>query len=207
MDGAASASARLRQKLELVEPFAGLPGRLLLEHPQGGQIYPRYLAAGYHVTCAMLELMEAALARAGELDDEISAGRVRYLERHIVEEMHHEEPGGAVLDDLRALGEDAEKLVAEAASDKIASLVEGERRRIRDEHPVAILGFLELEACHTRRDAVERLIAVTGLPRARLPAAPHPLTPGRSPRGASCTTCSIRSRWSRTTSGSSASAR
>jgi len=28
-----------------------------------------------------------------------------------------------------------------------------------------VLGFLELEACHTRRDAVERLIAATSLPR------------------------------------------
>ena len=140
---------------------------MLLEHPHAAEIYPRYLAAGYHVTSAMLELMEAALARASELDDEISrAGLAQYLERHLVEETHHEEPGGAVLDDLRALGEDADKLVAETASDKIASLVESERRRIHDEHPVAILGFLELEACHTRRDVVERLIAATGLPRA-----------------------------------------
>jgi hypothetical protein len=162
----AAASERLRRKLELVEPFAGLPGRLLLEHPRAADIYPRYLAAGYQVTCAMLELMEVALDRARALDDEISAaGLVAYLERHLVEEMHHEDPGGAVLDDLRALGEDAERLVAETESSKISSLVEGERGRIRDEHPVAILGFLEIEACHTRRDVVERLIAATGLPR------------------------------------------
>ena len=167
MGDAPGASERLRQKLELVEPFAGLPGRLLLEHPRAAAIYPRYLAAGYQVTCAMLELMEVALDRARELDDEVSrAGLVAYLERHIVEEMNHEDPGGAVLDDLRALGEDAERLVAETASPKITALVEGERRRIRDEHPVAVLGFLEIEACHTRRDVVERLIAVTGLPRA-----------------------------------------
>jgi hypothetical protein len=165
VDGAASASERLRRKLEVVEPFVGLPGRLLLEHPHAAEIYPRYLAAGYHVTCAMLELMEAALERARELEDEVSAGLVRYLERHLVEETHHEDPGGAVLDDLRALGEDPEQLVAEAASDKIASLVETERGWIRDEHPVAILGFLELEACHTRRDTVQRLIATTGLAR------------------------------------------
>jgi hypothetical protein len=113
----------------------------------------------------MLELMEEALACARELDDEVSARLVDYLDRHLVEEAHHDDPGGAVLDDLRALGEDAERLVAETASDKIAALVASERRRIRDGHPVAILGFLELEACHTRRDAVERLIAATGLPR------------------------------------------
>ena len=138
---------------------------MLLEHPHAADIYPRYLAAGYHVTCAMLELMEAALERARELDDDLSKGLARYLDRHLVEETHHEDPGGAVLDDLRALGEDPDRLVAEASTDKIQALVDTERARIRDDHPVAILGFLELEACHTRRDAVERLIAATGLPR------------------------------------------
>jgi len=71
MDDAATASARLRRKLELLEPFVGLPARRLLQHPHAPEIYPRYLAAGYHVTCAMLELMEAALARARELDAEL----------------------------------------------------------------------------------------------------------------------------------------
>ncbi len=138
---------------------------MLLEHPRAAEIYPRYLAAGYHVTCAMLELMELALARARELDDDVSKGLARYLDRHLIEEMHHEEPGGAVLDDLRALGEDPERLVAESPTDKIDSLVSTEGARIREDHPVAVLGFLELEACHTGRDAVERLIAATGLPR------------------------------------------
>lgn len=138
---------------------------MLLEHPRAAEIYPPYLAAGYHVTCAMLELIEAALVRARELDDEVSAGLVGYLDRHLVEEMHHEDPGGAVLDDLRALGEDADELVAETASAKLDSLVVTERRRIENDHPVAVLGFLELEACHTGRDAVEQLIAATGLPR------------------------------------------
>jgi hypothetical protein len=138
---------------------------MLLEHPRAAEIYPRYLAAGYHVTCVMLELMELALARARELDDEVSAGLVRYLDRHLVEETHHEDPGGAVLDDLRALGEDADRLVEAAESPKLETLVASERRRIEGEHPVAVLGFLELEACHTGRDAVERLIVATGLPR------------------------------------------
>jgi hypothetical protein len=161
----ATASTRLRQKIELVEPWIALPARLLLEHPRAGEVYPRYLATGYHVTCAMLELMEAALARAVKLDDEVAGALRAYLERHIVEEMHHEEPGGAVLDDLAALGVDAERLVAEAASPKITALVEAERGRI-SVHPVAVLGFLELEAFHTELPTVELLISRTGLPRA-----------------------------------------
>ena len=160
-----TASTRLRQKIELVEPWIALPACLLLEHPRAGEVYPRYLATGYHVTCAMLELMEAALARARELDDQVARPLTAYLERHIVEEMHHDEPGGAVLDDLAALGFDAEQLVAQAASPKIAALVAAERGRI-GEHPVAVLGFLELEAFHTELPTVELLISRTGLPRA-----------------------------------------
>lgn len=162
-----SAAAKLQRKIELVKPLVALPAQRLLEHPRAAEIYPRYLATGYHVGCAMLELMEAAFDRARELvDDEVAVGLSQYLERHLVEETHHEDPGGAVLDDLRALGMDAERLVAEAASDKIAWLLATERARIEGEHPVAVLGFLELEACHTRPPAIERLIAHTGLPRA-----------------------------------------
>jgi hypothetical protein len=161
-----SAADRLQRKIELIKPLVALPAQRLLEHPRAAEIYPRYLARGYHVTCAMLELMEAAFARARELDDPVAAGVSEYLERHLVEETHHEAPGGAVLEDLRALGMDAERLVAEAASDTIARLVVTERGRIEGDHPVAVLGFLELEACHTRPPAIERLIAQTGLPRA-----------------------------------------
>src|SRR4051812_23470421 len=166
MAAGSTASDRLRLKLQLVEPLVAAPAHLLLEHPRAAEVYPRYLGIGYQVTCAMLELMDSALARARHLDDGVAAGLVVYLERHIVEETHHEEPGGAVLDDLRALGHDAERLVADAASDKVTALVAGERRRIEHDHPVAVLGFLELEACHTKRPTLERLIAHTGLPRA-----------------------------------------
>ena len=53
----------------------------------------------------MVPLMEAALERAHELapGDPVAAGLASYLERHIPEEMHSDEPGGAVVDDLAAL--------------------------------------------------------------------------------------------------------
>jgi hypothetical protein len=116
----------------------------------------------------MLELMEAALERARVLasSDEVAARLVDYLERHLVEETHHEEPAGAVLEDLEAAGVDAAALVEAAASDRIATLLALQHGWIRDEHPVAVLGFLELEAHHTELPIVEELVARTGLPRA-----------------------------------------
>lgn len=116
----------------------------------------------------MIELMEAALERARLLagTDEVAGELVTYLERHLVEEMHHEQPGGAILDDLEAVGVDGAALVEASASDKIATLVSLEHFWIRERHPIAVLGFLELEAHHTRLPVVEQLIARTGLPRA-----------------------------------------
>ena len=151
----------------MVGPGAALPARLLLEHPRAAELYPRYLAAGYHVTCGMHELMEAARDRAWALaaGDPTAAGLAPYLDRHLVEEMHHEQPGGAVLEDIAALGVDANALVEEVASPKTAGLIAAEHQWIA-RHPVAVLGFLELEAFHTELPVVERLIEHTGLPRA-----------------------------------------
>jgi len=164
---AATASERLRRKIQMVGPGAALPARILLEHPRAAELYPRYLAAGYHVTCGMLELMQAARDRAWALEptDPVAAGLAPYLDRHLVEEMHHEQPGGAVLDDIAALGADAEALVEEVASPKTAALIAAEHLWIA-RHPVAVLGFLELEAFHTELPVVEQLIEHTGLPRA-----------------------------------------
>jgi hypothetical protein len=125
------------------------------------------LTVGYYVTVGMIRLMEAALARARVLaaGDAVAAGLVEYLERHISEEMHHEEPGGATLDDLEALGVDTAALRVQPPTAKIAALVGAEYFWILHYHPVAILGYLELEAYHPHRATVERLIEKTGLPR------------------------------------------
>jgi hypothetical protein len=162
-----TASERLRHKIELIGPGVVLPARLLLEHPRAGELYPRYLATGYHITCGMIGVMDAALARARAIArvDDVAAGLALYLERHLREEMHSEEPGGAVLDDLRALDVDAASLTEEASSPKLASLIGAQYYWILHQHPVAVLGFLELEAYHSELPVVERLIEKTGLPR------------------------------------------
>ncbi|MGZ4357613.1 MAG: iron-containing redox enzyme family protein [Gaiellaceae bacterium] len=149
-------------------PGLGLPGRLLLEHPRARELYPPYLTVGYYVTVGMIRLMEAALERANAMaaDDPVAAGVADYLKRHIREEMHSEEPGGATLDDLEELGVDTAALRVQPPSPTIAALVGAEYYWILNYHPVAILGYLELEAYHPQRALVERLIEKTALPRA-----------------------------------------
>lgn len=116
----------------------------------------------------MVPLMEAALERARVLapEDPVAGGLAAYLDHHIPEERHSDEPGGAVLDDLAALGLDPVEVRALPATRQVAAVVAAQLAWISDRHPVAILGFLELEAHQADRVAVERLIKKTGLPRA-----------------------------------------
>jgi hypothetical protein len=140
---------------------------MLLEHPRARELWPIYLATGYHVGRAMVPLMETALERARELapQDPVADGLAAYLERHILEEMHSDEPGGAHLDDLQALGVDPIAVQASLPPPKVAALLGAQYYWIFHHHPVAILGFLELEAFHPHRPTLERFIERTGLPR------------------------------------------
>ena len=143
------------------------PGRLLLESSRARELYPSYLAAGTCVALEMIPLMEAALERARALasDDPVAAGLAAYLERHIPEEIHGDEPGGDSLEDLEVLGVDTAALRSRPLPPKIAAVIGMQYFWIHQCHPAAILGFLELEAYHPHAPAVEQLIATTGLPR------------------------------------------
>ena len=111
--------------------------------------------------------MEVALERARALapEDPVAAGLAEYLERHIPEELHGGAPGRAALDDLEALGVDTVALREEPVPPKTAALIGTLFFWIQHRHPIAILGFLELEAFHPHGPTVERLIEKTGLPR------------------------------------------
>jgi hypothetical protein len=162
-----SPSARLARKLDLVLPAYGTPGRLLLEHPQARDLCPPYLAVGAYVALVMVPLMEAALDRARVLapTDRVAAGLIDYLERHIPEEMHGDEPGADLLDDLASVGVDTDALRTRSLPEGIAALIGSQFFRIRHAHPVAVLGFLWLEMFPPHAPAVEELIETTGLPR------------------------------------------
>lgn len=125
------------------------------------------MAAGYQLARAMVPLMETALDRSRQLapNDPVAEGLAEYLERHIPEEMHGDEPGGAALDDLEALGVDRVALQAQLPPPKMAALLGAQYFWIFHYHPVAILGFLHLEAYHPHRASLEAFIERTGLPR------------------------------------------
>lgn len=142
------------------------PARVLVAHPRIRELLPAYLAAGSYVSLTMVPLMEAALARSRALApaDPVAAALVPYLERHIVEEMHSDEPGGASLDDLAVLGVDTDALRTGPLPQKMAALVGTHFFRIHHAHPVSVLGLLWLEVYPPAPAFVERLMERSGLP-------------------------------------------
>ena len=163
-----TSSGRLRRKIELVLPEYALPGRLLLEHPHARELYPRYLSLVYFLPRTAIQLMETAIERARALspDDPVAAGLVPYLERHIDEEMHGEEPGAGVLSDLELIGFDTTALRQRLPPAKIAALVGSQYFWILHAHPIGLLGYLEVvEAFHPQRTMIERLVERTEYPR------------------------------------------
>ena len=114
---------------------------------------------------ATVPLLETALEQAWKLADPASEALAPYLERHIAEESHGDEPGRDTLDDLAALGVDPVVLRASLPAPKVAALIGAQYYWVLHHHPVAVLGFLELEAYHPDRSTVELLIERTGLPR------------------------------------------
>jgi hypothetical protein len=162
-----SASERLRRKVELVLPAYGAPLAVLLEHPRADLLYPRCLLVSYHISRSMIPLMESALrlARTRGARDAVAAGLADYLERHIPEEMHDEVPGEAVVDDLAALGLNPDEVRDLPTTPQVNDLVVAQLTWMSEDHPVAILGFLELEGHNADRETVERMIEKTGLPR------------------------------------------
>ena len=162
-----TASARLRLTLDLAFPAYDAPGRLLLEHPNARDLFPRCLTAGSYLTLVMVPLMESALERARFLasEDPVAEGLAEYLERHIPEELHGPEPGRAMLDDLEALEVDTVALCADPPPPDMAAYIGTIFFRIWHRHPVAILGFLALEGLHPHGPSLELFIERTGLPR------------------------------------------
>jgi hypothetical protein len=162
-----TASARLRHKIDLILPGFETPGRLLLEHPRARDLYPQYLTVSSYLALATVPLMEAALERARVLapEDLTAAALVEYLERHIPEEMHGDEPGRDALCDLEALGIDTVALRTRPLPTKVAAVIGMHFFWIWQCHPVEILGYLQIEAYHPNAASVERLIERTSLPR------------------------------------------
>lgn len=158
-----SASTRVRRELAgAVEPLTAAC-TALVEHQRLREIWPEYLVLQHQIIRATVPLTEAALARARELSDSLREPLAAYLERHVDEELNHDE---GLLDDLENLGLGRAEALGRMPPAAVATLVGSQYYWIHHHHPVAFLGYVALmEGYPPTPELIETLAARTGYPR------------------------------------------
>jgi hypothetical protein len=163
---AATASTRLRAKIDLaIGPYATASASLFT-HPRIAELWPRYLMTQHAIIRATVPLTEAAQRRARELaaDDPFAGELAVYLAGHVPEELGHDE---TLLEDLEALGVERDSVVRTMPSASIASLVGAHYYWVLHHHPVALLGYIGvMEGYPPTEELVDELIRRTALPAA-----------------------------------------
>ncbi len=95
--------------------------------------------------------------------DPVADGLADYLDRHIEEELGHDE---WVLEDLEVLGVDRASVLSRVPSPAVARMIGSQYYWALHYHPVAVLGYMSVtEGYPTSPRLIERLIESTGLPR------------------------------------------
>lgn len=137
----------------------------LWAHPRVADLIPGYLIALHGIVRASVPLMQTALMRSRELAarDAVAAGVIDYFERHIEEELGHDE---WLLEDLETLGIPRADVLARLPAESTARAVGAQYYWVRHVHPVALLGYIAvLEGHPPAVEFLDRLVTVTGLPR------------------------------------------
>jgi hypothetical protein len=157
------ASTRIRRELAgAVGPLTAAC-TLLVEHPRLREVWPEYLVLQHQIIRATVPLTEAALARARELSDPLGEPLAVYLNKHVDEELRHDE---GLLDDLESLGLARAEVLGRMPSPAVATLVGSQYYWIHHHHPVAFLGYVALmEGYPPTPELLETLAERTGYPR------------------------------------------
>jgi hypothetical protein len=155
-------SQRLRTKIGFWLPELTAAGRRFVDHPRVRDLYPEYLATMHGIVRASVPLMETARTRSLELADRdpVAATVAEYFEKHIGEEIGHDE---WLLEDLEALGRDRAAVLTRTPSPAVAGVIGAQYYWILHVHPVALLGYTMLLEGYAPAPAdVEDLMARTG---------------------------------------------
>lgn len=106
-----------------------------------GRLLPSFLLELYSMVHCSVPLMTAAFERAAELaaNDPLATMTAAYLERHILEERHHDE---WLLDDMAFTCLDRAAVLGRAPSANVARLIGAQYCWVRHAHPAALFGYL-----------------------------------------------------------------
>lgn len=158
-------STRLYAKLTCAYPVVSAYAQQIWSSPRIRDLYPIYLGTMHMIVRSAVPLMEAAMTRAmlQISEDPLAASLIKYLKRHIKEEIGHD---GWLLEDLKAIGADPDEFLRLIPSPHVAELVGAQYYWLHHHHPVSILGHLAaIECYHPPSGFAERLRALTGYPK------------------------------------------
>jgi hypothetical protein len=161
---AATASRRLRRKIDLVTPAFAMACQQVFTHPRIADVLPRYLVRTHSIIRTTVPLMELAIDRGQAMagTDPVAEGVAEYLIRHLEEERHHDD---WLVEDLELMGLERDAIHAVTPTPTIASLAGSQYYWVLHVHPVAFLGYLAfMEGFPPSQSLVESLIRSTGFP-------------------------------------------
>ncbi len=131
----------MRSTLSCLLPELARASDQFWAHPELSVIYPRYLAATHTIIRATVPLMTTALAVTREryLDQPCGPPLAAYLDKHIGEEMHHDD---WLLEDLERMGVAREAALKHVPSPAVAAMVGAQYYYIQHVHPAVFLGYI-----------------------------------------------------------------
>ena len=155
-------SRRLRQKLEVALPELVAATTDVILHPRFRELYVEFAVTVHQMIRASVPLMRAAHRRALELasSDAVAAAMVPYLDRHIRDELHHDE---WLLEDLESIGVPRAAVLARMPPSAVAAMIGAHYYWIHHHHPVAQLGQIAtIEGYPANVDVIDRMVEQTG---------------------------------------------
>lgn len=154
----------LRGKISMVAPRIQEPLSRFWGHPRFEEVYPRHLELLYHSVHASVPLLEAALNRSKQMEQECPVAKaiVPYLVRHIEEERGHDE---WLLDDLEVLGQSRDSIKAKIPPTVVATQIGSQYYYINHVHPLAAIAYLAVvEGYPPQRSELDRIMVNTSIP-------------------------------------------
>jgi len=157
-------SARLRANLRLCTGPLETVFERLWAREDLAVVFPSFLVLLHQIMRASVPLMECALRRCEELqeDDPLARALRPYYRRHIEEERDHDL---WTLEDLAASGFDSDTVLSQVPSPHVAALSGAQYYWVQHHHPAMLMGHIAvLESYPPGQARVDKIREATGLP-------------------------------------------
>jgi hypothetical protein len=154
---------RLTNSLSLLSARAFEMNDRFIELAHNPEVCIEHIWVNQMVARATVPLMQDVIKAAEKMpDDPISVPLIKYMKRHIAEEMDHDI---WYANDLELLGISKKDMYARIPPPNVATLVGSQYFWLNHHHPVAFMGYIAcLEVYHATVEYVEGLIKKSGLP-------------------------------------------